>query len=44
MTDEYEKKHRKLFRVYGMTVDQYIEQEYENQKVELEKLKVETVI
>ncbi|XP_074105456.1 protein regulator of cytokinesis 1-like isoform X3 [Cotesia typhae] len=43
MTDEYEKKHRKLFRVYGLTVDQYIEQEYENQKAELEKLKVETV-
>ncbi|XP_074105455.1 protein regulator of cytokinesis 1-like isoform X2 [Cotesia typhae] len=42
MTDEYEKKHRKLFRVYGLTVDQYIEQEYENQKAELEKLKVET--
>ncbi|CAD6226692.1 GSCOCG00005866001-RA-CDS [Cotesia congregata] len=42
MTDEYEKKHRKLFRVYGLTIDQYIEQEYENQKVELEKLKVET--
>ncbi|XP_008549083.1 protein regulator of cytokinesis 1 isoform X3 [Microplitis demolitor] len=40
---EYEKKYRKPFKISGLTISEYIEQEHEKLKSELEKLKVETV-
>ncbi|XP_057338745.1 protein regulator of cytokinesis 1-like isoform X1 [Microplitis mediator] len=42
MAAEYEKKYRKPFKISGLTITEYIEQEHEKLKNELEKLKVET--